>query len=64
MGFHLNNSMKDQGLVRVTGGDRSCSQPILFVGVTSGRFKGPLVYIMAIRVLEIVQYSFVNPHWK
>ena len=35
MGFHLNNSVKDQGLVRVMGGNRSCSQPFFwFVGMT------------------------------
>ena len=32
--------------------------PFLFVGMTCSRYKGPLVYITAIRVLEIVQYLF------
>ena len=32
----------------------------LFVGMTCSRYKGPLVYITAIRVLEIEQYSFVK----
>ena len=36
MSVHLNSQMKDPGLVRVTGGDRSCSQPyFLFVGMIS-----------------------------
>ena len=30
---------------------------ILFVGMTCSRYKGPLVYITAIMVLEIVKYS-------
>ena len=32
MGFHLNKSVKDQGLIRVMGGDRSCSQPVIVCG--------------------------------
>ena len=37
--------MRDQGLVRLMGGDRSCSQPcILFVGMTCSRYKRPMVY--------------------
>ena len=54
--------MKDQGLIRVMGGDRSCSQPVLFVSVTCSKFNEHLVYITAIRILEIVQYSFVNAY--
>ena len=51
--------MKDQGLVIVMGGDRSCSQPcFLFVSMTCSMYKGPLVYITVIMVLGIVQYSF------
>ena len=32
MDFHLNNSMKDEGLIRVMGFDRSCSQPVFVYG--------------------------------
>ena len=32
MDFHLNNSVMDQGLVWVIGGDRSCSQSIFVCG--------------------------------
>ena len=31
---------------------------LLFVSMTCSRYKIPLFYITAIRVLEIVQYSF------
>ena len=65
MGFHLTNWMKDQGLVTVMGGDRSCSQPCFwFVSMTCSVYKGPLVYITAVMVLKIVQYSFVDAHWN
>ena len=65
MGFHLNNWMKDQGLVRVMGGDRAYPQPCFwYVSKTCSMYKGPLVYITAIMVLKFVQYSFVNPHWN
>ena len=54
--------MRDQGLVRVMGGDRSGSQTCLwFVSMTCSMYKEPLVYIIPIIALEIVQYSFVNP---
>ena len=62
-GFPPQQLNERSGSGKSNGGDRSCSHPVfLFVGMTCSRYKGPLVYITAIRVLEIVQYAFVNPH--
>ena len=59
MGLHLNNWMKDWGLVRVMGGDRPSSQSCFCLWVWHVvMHKGPLVYITAVMVVEIVQYSF------
>ena len=59
MGFHLNNSMRDQGLVWVIGGDRLCSQSIfcLWVWPVAGS-KDPWSALQPLGYWKIVQYSF------
>ena len=56
--------MRDQGLVRVMVVTGHVHRLFFVWGLTCSSYKGPLVYITAIRVLEIVQYSFCKSPLK